>query len=171
MASGQKVVEIIQVLNPGSAYATPDIMVGASTPAESLLIYLFDDTTVEYIDLYCRLNEEYDGGGLTFTTTYGAVATSGNGGWSIAIRAIPVDSEDLDTTAHTYDYNDSAADTVPSAAGEQQTVAIAFTDGADMDSWGVGEYGIVRIKRNTSISGDATGDLKLFSGDIVGKET
>lgn len=171
MASGQRVVEIIQITPPATLFAQIDEIVGTSTPAESLLKYLFDDTTVEYLDILCRLSEEYDGGGLTFTIPYMAAANTGNAGWSIGIRRIPVDAEDLDTTAFTYDYNDSAADVVPSAVGETQDVTIAFTNGADMDSWATGEYAIVRIKRNTSIASDATGDLGLFAGDLVGKET
>lgn len=169
MATTQKVVEILQALPPATLFATLDTLAGASTPAEAIAHYLFDDTTVEYMDFLCRLNEEYDGGGLTFTIWYGAVATSGSAGWSLAIRRIEEDAEDLDTTAFTYDYNDSAADTVPSASGELQSVTIAFTSGADMDSLAAGELFILRIKRNTSVTGDATGDLKLV--ECVGKET
>ena len=169
MATTQKVVEILQALPPATLFATLDIIAGASTPAESIPCYLFDDTTVEYMDFLCRLNEEYDSGGLTFTIWYAAAATSGNAGWSLAIRRINEDAEDLDTTAHSYDYNDSVGDTVPSASGEVQSVTIAFTDGADMDSLAVGELFILRIKRNTGVTGNATGDLKLV--EIVGKET
>lgn len=168
-SGGTVKVDVIREMPPATLFATLDTMVGTSTPAESIPVYDFDDTTVEYMDYLCRLPSDYSGGGVSFTVSYGAAATSGNGGWSIGIRRIPEDAEDLDTTAHTYDYNDSAADTVPSASGELQSVTITFSDGADMDNWAANELAIVRIKRNTSITGNATGDLHLV--ELFGAET
>ena len=170
MASGNVVVEVIKEMPQGSSYATLDVRVGAASPAESVEVYDFDASTIEYMDFLCRLSEDYDGGGLTFTIAWAASsATSNATRWGIAIRAIPDDTEDLDTTAHSYDFNDVDA-TAPSASGEVAYDTITFTAGADMDSWAVGELAIVRIRRNASHANDTmTGDAELLA--FSGKET
>lgn len=170
MATGNPVVEIIKELPTGTLYATDDIRVGAATPAESLEVADFDAATIEYRDFLCRLSEDYDAGGLTFQIGWAASsATSGVTRWGIGIRAIPDDAEDIDTTAHTYDYNDADC-TAPSASGEIVYDTITFTNGADMDSWAAGELAIVRLRRNASHANDTmTGDAELVS--IHGRET
>jgi len=171
MASGQCVVEILSVIQPAASYATPNIRAGGSTPAEAMPVYEFDDTTKEYLDFICRLSDDYDGGGLTFTLPWmAATATSGKALWGIAIRAFPDDAEDQDAE-HTYVFNE-AADTAASAAGELSYPTIAFTNGADMDSWAAGQIGIVRVYRHADDDADTmTGDAQLLVAGLVGKET
>ena len=169
MATGNNVVEIIKELPPGTLYATQDVRVGGSTPAESAEIFDFDAATIEYMDFLCRLGEAYAAGGLTFSICWMASsATTGVTRWGIAIRRLVDDAEDIDGS-HTYDFNDVDA-TTASATGEQAYDTIAFTDGADMDSWAAGEFAIVRVRRNASHANDTmTGDAELIS--ISGKET
>ena len=86
------------------------------------------------------------------------------------LAVVADDAEDLDTTAHTYDYNAVVA-TAPSAVGEVAYDNITFTNGADMDSVVAGDYFILRVTRDpTPSSGtDVTGDASLHA--IYIKET
>lgn len=169
MATGESVVQVLEAMPPGTTYAQLDVRAGASSPAESSRVWDFDASTVEYMDFLCRLAENYDGGGLTFTLPWSASsATSGNCIWGIAIRRIADDAEDMDAS-HTYDYN-AVTDAAASASGELSYPTIAFTDGADMDSWAAGELAMVRVRRDASNGSDTmTGDAELW--DISGKET
>lgn len=169
MASGDPVVKILSILPPGASMATPDTRAGGSTPAESVDVWDFDASAIEYLDFKCTL-EGYDGGGLTFTLPWSASsATTNEVVWGIAIRRMDDDAEDIDAS-HTYVYNDATADTAPSASGELSYPTIAFTDGADMDSWGNDEVAIVRVRRNATDAGDdMTGDAELWG--LLGSET
>ena len=162
MASGDNVVQVLQIMPPGANFATPDIRGGGSTPGEQVEVWDFGASAIEYLDFKCKL-EGYDGGGLTFTTPWSASsATSGTTRWGIAIRRIQDDAEDIDA-AHTYAYNDGD-DTAPSVSGELSYPTITFTDGADMDSWAEGEVAIVRVRRNaTHANDDMGGDAELWT--------
>lgn len=166
--SGLGVVEFIREVPPGTIYATDDIRVGGSTPAEGFPVADFDDTTIEYRDYLCRLRG-YQGGGLTFVLGWAATsATSGNVVWDAAIRALPDDTEDMDAS-HTYDFNSVTA-AAASASGELSYDSITFTDGADMDSLADGEFFILRLRRNASDGSDTmTGDAEVLG--LVGAET
>jgi hypothetical protein len=54
MATGNSLVTLFPQdgTPPATIYATLDTMVGTSTPAESIPVLDFDDTTVEYMDWY-----------------------------------------------------------------------------------------------------------------------
>lgn len=161
MASGDAVVEVIQAMPPGANYATFDVRVGGSTPAEAVPVFDFDAAADEYMDFLCRLRG-YDGGGLTFTIGWMATsATSGVTRWGIAIRRLQDDAEDVDTS-QTYDFNEADC-TAASASGEVAYDTIAFTNGADMDSWADGELAIVRVTRNADHANDTmSGDAELL---------
>ena len=164
MASGDTLLIFSPLDNvpPATIFATLDTMVGTSTPAESIPVLDFDDTTQEYADFYGVLPANYAGGGLTVTVIYSAAeAATDVVKWEAALRRIADDAEDLDTTAHTYDYN-TVEDTAPSAIGEVAYANITFTDGADMDSVAAGEYFILRVSRNPTTGGtDVTGDASI----------
>lgn len=169
MASGQVVVQVLEIMPPGTLFAALTKRAGGSTPAEGVLVWAFDAATIEYLDFKCYLLPNYAGGGLTFTLPWSATsATSNATRWGIAVRRVADDAEDIDA-AHTYDYND-VDDTAASASGELSYPTVAFTDGADMDSWAAGEIAIVRVRRNASHANDnMTGDAELWT--IIGKET
>lgn len=169
MASGQSCVEVIEAIPPATSYATLDARVGGSSPAESVSVWDFDASAIEYMDFLCRLSENYAGGGLTFTLPWSAAsATSGATRWGVAIRRMTDDAEDIDT-AKTYDFNE-ADDTAASASGELSYPTITFTDGADMDSWAAGDLAVVRVRRNATHANDTmTGDAELWG--VFGKES
>jgi hypothetical protein len=168
MASGDPVVQIVKFMPPGANQATLDTRPGGSTPTEQVQVHDFDASAIEYMDFLAKL-EGYDGGGLTFTLVWSASSANANEcRWEIAIRRMQDDAEDIDS-AHSYAYN-AVDDTAPSASGEVSYPTIAFTDGADMDSWAEGEVAIVRVRRNaTHANDDMSGDAELWS--IFGLET
>jgi hypothetical protein len=169
MASGDAVVQVLKVLPPGASAATLDARAGGSTPAENVRVWDFDASSDQYMDFLCKL-EGYDGGGLTFTIVYSMTsATSNSVVWGIAIRRLDDDAEDIDSS-HSYTFN-NVTDTVPTASGEVSYPTIAFTDGADMDSWAEGELAIVRIMRDADNgSDDAAGFAELWAPPL-GLET
>jgi hypothetical protein len=168
MASGDPVVRVIQAMPPGASFSTLDVRPGGSTPAESAMIFDFDDTAIEYMDFLCEL-VGYGGGGLTFTLPWSATtATSGSVRWGVAIRRLEDDVDDIDSS-HTYAFNE-VTDAAPSASGELSYPTISFTDGSDMDDWADGELAIVRVRRDATNGGDdMTGDAELWA--VSGKET
>lgn len=81
MASGDTLLLLFPQDNspPATVYATFDIMVGTSTPAEAIPVLDFDDTTVEYADFYCVMPANYAGGrhSRTRTNRKGAARSGG----------------------------------------------------------------------------------------------
>jgi len=156
---------------PATLFATLDTIAGTSTPAEAIAVLDFDDTTQEYMDFSGVMPPHYGGGGVTVTVIFSAAeAATDVVAWQAAFRRIADEAEDLDTTAHTYDFNEVVA-TAPSAVGEVAYDAITFTDGAGMDSVAAGEHFRLRVTRDpTPSSGtDVTGDASIHA--IVITET
>jgi hypothetical protein len=169
MASGD-VVGIVQRLVPTATLnAALDFRAGGSTPAEQVEVLDFDDTTQEYIDWICYL-ENYAGGGLTIDRWWGATtATTGNVRLGMAIRRIADDAEDIDG-AHSYAFNE-VTDAAPSAAGEYTKAAITFTDGADMDSLADSEMFVLRETRVAADGADTMSGDAEFLGIPIIRET
>lgn len=153
MASGQIVVFPLRILPPATSFAVPNIINGASSPAERYNVWQFADAAAAYIDYLCAL-KGYAGGGLTLRLGWSSLATANNAVWQAAIRRIADDADDMDTGAHTFDFNTSGAVTAPSASGEVVYDNITFTDGADMDSWADNEMAIVRLLRDPAHGSD-----------------
>lgn len=168
MASGDNVVEVLEIWPPANPFAALTRRAGGSTPAEGANVWAFDAATTEYLDFLCLL-EGYGGGGLTFTLPWSAAtATTGVTRWGIGIRAMADDTVDIDVSK-TYDYND-VDDTAASASGELSYPVLTFTNGTDMDSWATGQLGVVRVRRNASHANDTmTGDAQLWA--LIGRET
>jgi len=143
---------------PATIYATLDTITGTSTPAEAIPVLDFDDTTQEYMDFYCVMPQHYAGGGLTVIVGYSTADTTDVVDWEIALRRVADDAEDLDTTAHTYDFNDSAEIQPPSVLGETTVDNITFTSGADMDSTAAGDQFVMRVRRNPAATDDTLGE-------------
>lgn len=172
MASGDTLLILTPDMGnpPGTVYATKDYIIGTSTPAESIPVLDFDQTTAEYMDFPIVLPTNYGGGGLTCTVVSSADTTTGGVRWEIAFRRVQDDAEDLDTTAQTYDFNGVTIATLASAIGEVTYDDITFTNGVDMDSLAAGEMGILRFRRDPANGGDtAAADANLHR--IIIKET
>lgn len=171
MASGNTLHHLFPTDNssPAATFATFDVMVGTSTPAENIPVLDFDDTTVEYADFYCVMPSTYANGGVTLTFIWSAAQATNLCAWAAAFRRVADDAEDLDTTAQTYDYNTTADLTPASVVGEVAYDTLTFTDGADMDSVTAGDYFILRVKRVAPTGTDITGDCSIHA--IIIKET
>jgi hypothetical protein len=171
MASGETLLILTPQSNtpPATLYATFDTMTGTSAPAESVPVLNFNDTTVQYADFYCVMPSWYNSGGVTLTFYWSAAQATNNGAWAAAFRSIADDAEDLDTTAQTYDYNQTADLTPANAIGEVAYDTLTFTDGADMDSVVAGDYFVLRIKRPAPVGTKITGNCSIHA--ITIKET
>jgi len=170
MASGDTLIIVtpMQSVPPATIFATLDTVTGTSTPVEAIPVLDFDDTTQEYIDFYLFMPRHYGGNGIDIEIVFSAAETSTDVvAWQAAFRRIEDDTDDLDTTAHTYVFNEVIA-TAPSVVGEVAYDVITFTDGTDMDSVTAGDYFVLRVSRDpTPSSGtDVTGDASLHIIEI-----
>ena len=164
MASGDIVGQILRIIPPATAYATPDVRASASTPNELWPVWDFDDTAAEYLDFLCYMGPNYVGTtGITVTLPWTATsATSGATVWIAALRRVAVGAEDVDAS-HTYDFNQASASTADATCGETTEPTIAFTSGADMDSVVSGDVFMLRVGRlPTDGSDNMTGDAELW---------
>jgi hypothetical protein len=168
VASGDPVLQVLEVWPPQTLFAVLTRRAGASAPAEGINVWGFDAATIWYLDFLCTLRT-YAGGGLTITLPWiAASATSGVCRWGVACHRLQASTTDVDT-AFTYDYNDVDA-TAPATNGAVLYTDVTFTNGADMDSWADGELAIVRVRRNASHANDTmTGNSQLIT--LLGKET
>ncbi len=155
---------------PATAAAQYDFVVGTSSPVENIPVLAFDTTTVEYADFRGKMPQNYAGGGVTLSFCTGCGTATGGVVMAAAFRAFEDDTEDLDTTAHTYDYNTMTIGTLASAVGEVTYDTMTFTDGADMDSVGAGDEFILRVRRDTG-NGSDTAAADLFLHGIEIRET
>jgi hypothetical protein len=163
MASGDNVLTVLRAMPPTTLAAQPTALTGGSTPAENLVVWGFDAATNWYMDYLCQLHD-YDGGGLTFSLPCSAAsATSNDFIMGIGIRRYNASSEHLDS-AQTYDFNDASPATAPGTVNEIVIPTVAFTDGADMDSWADTELAIVRVRRNAADGSDTmSGNANLWA--------
>jgi hypothetical protein len=168
MASGDPVVQVLEVWVPQTLFAVLTRRAGGSTPAEGVNVWNFDAATAWYMDFLCAL-KGYGGGGLTFTLPWmAATATTNATRWGIGIRRLLASTEDIDTS-QTYDLNEVDA-TAPGTSGTVLYTAVTFTNGADMDSWADGELAIVRVVRSAAHANDnMAGFAQLMA--LIGRET
>jgi len=149
---------------PATNYATLDTR-------NAVPVLDFDDTTDESIVFGGVMPRHYAAGGVTVTVGWMATtATSGTISLDAAFMSVTDDADDLDTKAFAAANN--ANPTAASASGEVDYIAIAFTDGADMDSVAAGEYFRLKIARDadgTTSTDNMTGDMELVFVEI--KET
>ena len=169
MASGNTLLYLrpTDATPPATLYAQLDWLAGASSPAENIPVLAFDSSSTEYMDFRGKMPQHYAAGGLTLVICSGAATTTGGVRWDVAFRSIEDDTEDLDTTVHSYDYNGVSVTTLASVQGEVTYDNITFTDGADMDSVGAGDEFILRIKRTHDHADDtAAADAYLHGIEI-----
>lgn len=163
MASGDTLLVFTPACNepPASNAATPDLRNGHP-------VLDFDAATNESAVFTGIMPRNYAGGGVTVYLHYAMTsATSGTVDWDVAFERIGDQRLDIDADSFA-DVNSVDDTTVPDAAGKVDVVAVAFTDGADMDSVAVGESFRLKVTRDAA-SDDATGDAELVAVEI--KET
>jgi len=161
MASGDTLLILTPLANepPASNYATLDVR--NAHPALD-----FDATTNESAVFTGIMPRNYAGGGVTVYLHYAMTsATSGDIDWDVEFERIGEGVLDIDAdsfaSAQSVDNT-----TVPGTSGNVDIVAVAFTDGAQMDSVAVGELFRLRVTRDAA-SDTATGDAELLGIEII----
>jgi len=162
MASGDAVIQVLEMSIPQTLYAQIDTLFGTAgtAPAEALQVIDFNAGTDEFLDFKCKL-VGYDGGGIELMLPFSTSSGTGDVVWGAAIRRLQEDAEDI-TSSHTYDFNTK---TIPSAStvGKVAYGTLGFSDGSDMDNWADGEVAIIRITRDANAGGDTlAGDAELW---------
>ena len=151
-------------VSPSSAYATFDTR-------NAHLCLDFDGATDEEAIFTGVLPRNYAGGGLT-VSCYVAFTSATSGSVRIQAAFERIDASSLDIDADSFATFQSAGGTAPGTSGQVIVVAIAFTDGAQMDSLAVGEAFRLKIRRDadgTSGTDDITTDMELLRVEL--KET
>ena len=129
MASGNSLMyfESRAAALPATSYAQFAAIAGTSSPAESIPVLAFDSSATEYADFRGKMPQNYAGGGLTIVICSGAGTATGGIRWEIAFRSIEDDTEDLDTTAHTYDFNGVTVSTLACPNRPPRLGSVRFT--------------------------------------------
>lgn len=127
----------------------------------------FDSGTDERAVFNFFMPRQYAGGGITVTLLWrAATATSGNTIWTAEIERQQVGATDLDGDNFAA-ANTSAASAADTTVGELSSIAITFTDGADMDSLAAGESARIRIIRDADNGSDTmSGDAWFLLAEI-----
>jgi len=125
----------------------------------------FNDTTVEtvYFTGFIPQGASFatSGTALTFVLESTAnSATSGNIGWNVALERIVAGGIDIDADNFGTAQGGSAA--VNATSGIVTEVSVTFTLAQLPTSLAAGDMIRVRVQRNTSVSGDHTGDAELL---------
>lgn len=164
MASGDTLLIFTPLANepPASNYATLDTR-------NSHPVLDFDAGTDESAVFAAVLPRNYAGGGITAYLHWAATsATSGDCVWNAAFERIGEGSQDIDSDG--FASAQAVTATAPGASGNVDIAAIAFTDGAQIDSIAVGESFRLKITRDADNGSDTmTGDAELVAIEL--KET
>jgi hypothetical protein len=125
----------------------------------------FDETTTETVFFtgFIPQGATFAGTGtaLTFVLESTATsATSGNIGWNVALERIVAGGIDIDADNFGTAQGGSAA--VNATSGIVTEVSVTFTQAQLPTSLAAGDMIRVRVQRNTSVSGDHTGDAELL---------
>ena len=160
MASGDSLIIITPLSNepPSSNFSTLDTR-------NSHPVLDFDDTTEEKAVFTAIMPRNYAGGGLTNTITFGATTgTAGTVVWQTAFERI---GTVLDIDADSFATGNNGTLVVPSTSGSLTSVAIAHTDGAQIDSIAVGEVFRLAVTREVADAQDSlVGDAELKAVEI-----
>lgn len=160
MASGNSLLSWVATANqpPTTNIATPDTR-------NAIPLLSFDASLDEEARFSDRLPRHYAGNGITVSCEFEmASATSGNVVLGVSVERADA-ATDLDTDSFASEVTGTFS--VPGTSGFPKYVDIALTNGAQMDSWAVGESGRLKVRRVGSSGSDtAAGDLQLKSVEI-----
>lgn len=126
----------------------------------------FDASSNEDATFKRIMPAHYDGGGLTVTTHW-AMSSATSGDIDVDVQLERQTGLDIDGDSFAA-ANSTDNTTVPGTAGQEFTVDVTFTDGADMDSVVAGDLYRIRITRD-AVSDTASGDAELLGVEV--KET
>lgn len=148
---------------PSAAYATLDTRNGH-------LVLDFDQSTDEEAVFSCVLPRNYGGGGITVYLHLSATGiTTGNHIMETQFERVGDGSQDVDSDGFATAVA-GAATAVAGTDGHVDIVAIAHTDGAQIDSIAVGEKFRLKVRRDANNASDtAAADMELHAVEL--KET
>lgn len=158
MASGDTLCILLPQDNapPATNFATLDTRNGH-------LVLDFDAATSESAIFTGVLPRNYAGGGVTVTLH--AMATSAITGdyvWDVAFEA-----EGTDNDADSFATANTGTTTCSGTSGIETTTAIAFTNGAQMDSLAVGQRFRLKVTRDVTDAADTmAGDLEATAIEV-----
>jgi hypothetical protein len=164
MATGNTLAKFFPNDNepPSAAFATFDTRNGHP-------VLDFDAGTDEEAIFSDVLVRHYAGGGITAYVHY-SMTSATTGDVVLDVQFERIGDGQQDTDADGFAAVQSATVTVPGTSGNVDIAAIAFTDGAQMDSVAVGELYRVKVRRDANNASDtATGDLEFHALEL--KET
>jgi len=142
---------------PVDCYATADWRNGKP-------VLDFDDTVKEVALFQGYMPRHYDGGGITVTLSLMATSdTSGTFSFSAFLMSITPGADNIASKVFAAP-NANTSITIPGTAGLTVDGAIAFSDGADMDSVAAGEWFYLLVMRNATDGG--SGDAELAGIEI-----
>lgn len=152
---------------PATLYARFDTILGASTPAEVFTVASFDASTDWYMDYMLQMPIDFTGTGVSVNIHYGTSGLTGTGIMGVAFRRLNDSAEDLDTTAHTYDYQYRPFYALPTY-GFKSKVSIAVNSGMGLDQVASGEMFVLRMTRAAASGGDnLAGELFMYGFDVT----
>ena len=162
MAAGDTLLIFTPQANepPAANYATLDSRNGH-------LVLDFDADTDESAVFKGVMPRHYGGGGVTVYLHYGMSTAVADGVvWTAAFERVSDSQQDID--ADGFAAAQTITDTVPGTSGHVTIAAIAFTDGAQMDSIAAGEGFRLRLTRDANHATDdtATGDAELWAVEL-----
>jgi hypothetical protein len=141
---------------PSSGAASPD-------RRNDLPVLDFPDTPAGKAYFLAKMPQHYAGGGVTVTLELKATsATSGNCEFTMKWQKQDGDI-DSDTFASGQDSGDVA---VNGTSGISFTATITFTDGAQMDNVGAGDWFRLELTRTAASASEATGDIEFVGMEI-----
>ena len=127
----------------------------------------FDDTADEEAVFRCIMPQHYGGGGVTAHIWTGATtATGGN----VVLQGALENCDGLDKDADDFAaFQGSGAVAVSGTSGIFVDVTVAFTDGGQMDSVGVGDEFRFKVRRDaddTSATDSVSGDIEISAIEL-----
>ena len=169
MATGDPVVQIIDDSPPATLAAQVSVRTGGSTPAERVVTWNFDGSGDGIRRLQVSLDKIRGWRVDVPLAVVGSFCHDWRGAMGrLAFVAWPT----MRRTSTPRKPMITTPSPTPgaSASGELSYPTIAFTNGADMDSWADGEIAIVRVRRLQNHADDnMAGDAELWG--LFGRET
>jgi hypothetical protein len=148
---------------PAAAAQLPTSNPATFDTRNTILVLDFDgNATNESAVFPFVLPSSYAGGGLSVDLYWMATsATSGNVKWDVQIER---GTTDLDSDSFATEQSTTAA--ANGTSGIVTKTTITFTDGAQMDSWAAGEFGRIKVIRDTA---DAADTMNATDAELVGR--
>lgn len=172
LSAKRNIAAILRLTPTQTLGATPGVVTGASSPAESFQCWDFDPSTIWYIDIFGVMSgilPASTGCTLKFITV--SAATTGNFIFNAAFRRLP--AVDWDTTAFTYTTNAQASATTATSgtAGTPTAISIAFSTGTQMNSVVAGDSFILRLWRDASNGSDTcSSNIRVLGASLYIEE-